>query len=188
MGDGVGGNQAERAAVTNQGECRRTGLAFDFILVSAVWMHVAPSDRARAFRKLITLLKPGGCLAITLRSGPAEAERRFHPVSAEEIRSLARDHGAFVEREVTDDHFGRGEIRWTQLAVRLPDDGTGALPLLRHVILNDDKSIDQLPADRLLRAAQDRILDWWHAAYRSDPQHPLAERFGRIFVEVGSET
>ena len=46
------------------------------------------------------------------------------------------------------------------------------------MILNDDKSIDQLPADRLLRAAQDRILDWWHAAYRSDPQHPLAERFG----------
>lgn len=119
----------------------RTGLAFDFILVSAVWMHVAPSDRCRAFRKLITLLKPGGCLAITLRSGPAEGERTFHPVSAEEIRSLARDHGAFVEPELTaDDCFGRGEIRWTQLAVRLPDDGTGALPLLRHVILNDDKS------------------------------------------------
>ena len=119
----------------------RTGLAFDFILVSAVWMHVAPADRSRAFRKLITLLKPGGCLAITLRDGPVEAERRFHPVSAAEIRSLARDHGAFVERDVpAADHFGRGEIRWTQLAVRLPDDGTGALPLLRHVILNDDKS------------------------------------------------
>ena len=119
----------------------RTGLAFDFILVSAVWMHVAPSDRSRAFRRLITLLKPGGCLAITLRSGPAEAQRRFHPVSAEEIRGLARDHGAFVEREApAADHFGRSEIRWTQLAVRLPDDGTGALPLLRHVILNDDKS------------------------------------------------
>lgn len=119
----------------------RSGLAFDVILVSAVWMHVAPSDRARAFRKLITLLKPGGVLAITLRLGPAEADRTFHPVSAAEIRSLARDHGAFVEREVTaDDLLGRREIRWEQLAVRLPDDGTGALPLLRHVILNDDKS------------------------------------------------
>ena len=31
-------------------------------------------------------------------------------------------------------------MRWTQVAVRLPDDGTGALPLLRHIILNDDKS------------------------------------------------
>ena len=119
----------------------RTGLAFDVILVSAVWMHVALSDRARAFRKLITLLKPGGVLAITLRSGPDEAGRTFHPVSAAEIRSLARDHGAFVERETTaDDQLGRREIRWEQLAIRLPDDGTGALPLLRHVILNDDKS------------------------------------------------
>lgn len=119
----------------------RTGLAFDVILVSAVWMHVAPSDRARAFRKLITLLKPGGVLAITLRHGPAETERRLHPVSAAEIKSLARDHGAFVERETTaDDQLGRREVRWDQLAIRLPDDGTGALPLLRHVILNDDKS------------------------------------------------
>ncbi|MCY4662870.1 MAG: methyltransferase domain-containing protein [Acidobacteria bacterium] len=119
----------------------RTGLAFDFILASAVWMHVAPSDRARAFRKLITLLKPGGALAITLRSGPAEPARRFHPVSADEVRVLARDHGAFVEREVdADDYLGRENVRWTQLAIRLPDDGTGALPLLRHVILNDDKS------------------------------------------------
>ncbi len=119
----------------------RTGLAFDVILVSGVWMHVAPSDRARAFRKLITLLRPGGVLAITLRHGPSEAERRFHPVSAAEIKSLARDHGAFVEREATaEDRLGRNEIRWEQLAIRLPDDGTGALPLLRHVILNDDKS------------------------------------------------
>jgi hypothetical protein len=30
-------------------------------------------------------------------------------------------------------------VRWTQLAVRLPDDGSGALPLLRQIILNDDK-------------------------------------------------
>ena len=119
----------------------KTGLAFDFILASAVWMHVAPSDRARAFRKMITLLKPGGVLALTLRSGPAEPARRFHPASADEIRTLARDHGAFVEREIeADDYLGRDDIRWTQLAIRLPDDGTGALPLLRHVILNDDKS------------------------------------------------
>ena len=119
----------------------RTGLSFDVILANAVWMHVASSDRARAFRKLITLLKPGGVLAITLRRGPTEAGRTVHPVSAAEIKRLARDHGAFVERENTaDDLLGRREIRWEQLAIRLPDDGTGALPLLRHVILNDDKS------------------------------------------------
>jgi SAM-dependent methyltransferase len=38
----------------------RLGLSFDMILLSAVWMHVLPADRTRAFRKLVTLLKPGG--------------------------------------------------------------------------------------------------------------------------------
>jgi SAM-dependent methyltransferase len=75
----------------------RTGLSFDFILLSAVWMHVAPIDRARAFRKLINLLKPGGLLAITLRHGPSEAPRGMHPVSLDEVVKLAREHGAFTE-------------------------------------------------------------------------------------------
>ena len=119
----------------------KTGLSFDVILLSAVWMHVAPSDRDRAFRKLVTLLAPGGLLAITLRSGPAAAERGFHPATAAEVRTLARNHGAFVEYHSTvDDYLGRPGVRWTNVAVRLPDDGTGALPLLRHIILNDDKS------------------------------------------------
>ena len=119
----------------------KAGLSFDVILLSAVWMHVAPTERARAFRKLVTLLRPGGLLAITLRSGPADAERGLHEVSADEIKVLARDHGAFVEREgSTEDHLGRYEIQWTHLGIRLPDDGTGALPLLRHIILQDEKS------------------------------------------------
>jgi len=71
----------------------RLGLSFDVILLSAVWMHVLPADRARAFRKLVTLLKPGGCMAITLRHGPAEPERGIHAASQAEIERLARGHG-----------------------------------------------------------------------------------------------
>jgi SAM-dependent methyltransferase len=119
----------------------RLGLSFDLILLSAVWMHIPLVDRARAFRKLVTLLKPGGCIAITLRHGPAEIARGIHDVSQGEIEHLSRAHGAFVERAATSkDELGRGTVTWTQLAVRLPDDGSGALPLLRHIILNDDKS------------------------------------------------
>ncbi|MDA0702965.1 MAG: class I SAM-dependent methyltransferase [Proteobacteria bacterium] len=119
----------------------KTGLSFDFILLSAVWMHVPPSDRSRAFRKLINLLKPGGVIAVTLRDGPAKRERGIHEVSSVEVETLAREHGAFVERTIGgEDRLGRKEVHWTQIAFRLPDDGTGALPLLRHVILNDDKS------------------------------------------------
>jgi SAM-dependent methyltransferase len=149
------------AAMTNEGQRRHTdarirwvrdrlpgldatfrlGLSFDFILLSAVWMHLPSQDRPRAFRKLISLLKPGGFLAITFRERPASPERGMHPASMAEVERLARAHGAFVERAVEDkDQLERADVRWTQLIIRLPDDGTGALPLLRYIILNDAKS------------------------------------------------
>ena len=78
-------------------ETIRLGIAFDLILASAVWMHVPPDQRSRAFRKLVLLLKPGGVLALTLRHGPADPERAMHGVSAGEIETLARAHGAAVE-------------------------------------------------------------------------------------------
>ena len=119
----------------------RTGLTFDLILLSGVWQHVAPGDRPRAFRKLVRLLNPGGVLAITLRMGAIDPEREMHPVSRDEIEALARGHGAFVERCVdSKDRLGRADVRWIQVAVRLPDDATGALPLLRHVVLQDAKA------------------------------------------------
>jgi len=119
----------------------RRGQAFDFILLSAVWMHVPPTDRPRAFRKLVSLMKPGARMAITLRHGPGAPGQSVHEVSVAEIEALCRDHGAYVEQrhEAVPDLGGRREVSWTQLIVRLPDDGTGALPLLRQIILNDSK-------------------------------------------------
>lgn len=117
------------------------GIHFDIILLSAVWMHIAPFDRMRAFRKMVLLLKPGGCLFISLRYGPAEPERFIYTANLEEVESLARQHGAYIEQaERTDDKIGRTDVYWMQVIIRLPDDGVGALPLLRHVILNDAKS------------------------------------------------
>ena len=114
---------------------------FDLILINGVWQHVAKSDRKRAFRKVINLLKPDGVLAISLRHGPEVPGKKVHAVSVEEIESLARDHGAFVAyRNEVEDSLGREEVCWTNLVIRFPDDGTGALPLLRHVILEQSKS------------------------------------------------
>ena len=118
----------------------RTGLSFDFILVNAVWMFVAPGQRGRAFRKLVTLLKPGGAIALTLR-GPVEVGRGMHEVSPDEIEQLARRHGAYVDcTGSAPDFLGRRQIEWDHVLVRVPDDGTGALPLIRRIVLNDDKS------------------------------------------------
>ncbi|MDP5052571.1 MAG: class I SAM-dependent methyltransferase, partial [Congregibacter sp.] len=44
--------------------CAR-GLHFDLVLLGAVWMHLLPGTRERAFRVLSELLKPKGVLVIT---------------------------------------------------------------------------------------------------------------------------
>ena len=71
---------------------RALGRRFDLILLSAVWMHVAPNGRERAFRILSELLGPSGLLVITLRRGGDAAEnaaRGFHDTSADELISYA---------------------------------------------------------------------------------------------------
>ena len=119
----------------------RLGAAFDVILLSAVWMRVAPAERARAFRKLVTLLKPGGILALSLRHGLPVVGRDMHPVDLAEVEALARRQGlVMVTAEAAPDRLGRSEVTWVQVVLRLPDYGTEALPLLRHVILNDAKA------------------------------------------------
>src|SRR4030088_2380505 len=80
----------------------RLGLSFDFILLNAVWMHVSPIDRQCAFRKIITLLKPGGCVALTFRS--PDPSRGMFPASTEEIERLSRAHGAVVEGALNSPH------------------------------------------------------------------------------------
>lgn len=119
----------------------RLGLTFNFILLSAVWMHLPQSVRARSFRKLILLLKPGGVIAFTLRHGPGEPDRPMYSVSVDELEKLARNHGAeVIFSQSSKDELGRSEVRWSHIAIRLPDDGTGALPLLRYAILSSEKS------------------------------------------------
>ena len=160
------------------GVISRSGLSFDLILLSAVWMHLPEGERPRAFRKMITLLKPGGLLAMTLRLGPADIKRGIHSVSSEEVEGLARDHGAFVEKQtVAMDLLDRDDIHWIQMAIRLPDDGTGAFPLLRHVILNDDKSSTYKLA--LLRTLS-RVADGAAGLARSNDDDHVAVPLGLV--------
>ena len=92
---------------------------YDFILLSAVWMHVAPEQRASAFEALVQLLGLNGILAITLRCGPTPAERAMYEVSEQEVRHLADRFGVKVLRCVTaPDQSGRSEISWIQMALQ----------------------------------------------------------------------
>lgn len=117
------------------------GRAFDLILVSAVWMHIHPSNRARAFRKLVSLLKPGGTLIISYRNGGFGDGREDFPISFDGLQRLAMQHGIGVKlTRRSADRLERPGVEWETVVLQLPDDGTEALPLLRHITLNDSKS------------------------------------------------
>jgi len=120
---------------------RRLGLSFDLIVLSAVWMHIPPEARQRSLRKLATLLAPKGRIAISLRLGPSEPERAMYEVSLPELSNLAQQFGLRIVRtNDSQDKLGRREVSWVNVVLGLPDDGLGALPLLRHLILVDEKS------------------------------------------------
>jgi len=149
-------------------QVRRLGLTFDLILLSAVWMHVPPASRQRALRKLATLLSPNGRIAISLRIGPPDTDRAMYEVTLSELTAMAQQFGLRLVRTAeSPDRLGRPEISWTTAVLGLPDDGLGALPLLRHLILNDGKSSTYKIA--LLRILA-RIADTAAGAVRHEPE------------------
>jgi hypothetical protein len=89
------------------------------------------------------LLKPGGTLVITLRHGSDEQENRkrgFHPVSAAELALFAQRRAVVMKDPVRQPDQTRAHVEWETVVFTIPDDGTGSLPLLRHIIVNDNKS------------------------------------------------
>jgi SAM-dependent methyltransferase len=112
---------------------------FQLILISAVWMHLTPVQHERAMRIVSELLAPGGMLVISLRLGP-DAAGRFHPIGADELIRLAQDRALVNKRRFRGNDLRRQEVEWDTVVFQLPDDGTGSLPLLRHIIVNDNKA------------------------------------------------
>ena len=124
-------------------EVFRLQTKFDLILLSAVWMHIAPSSRERAFRKLSSLLKPNGKLIISLRHGICDDERTMYDVSADELAKFASQFGLtyrLLTSEQSADVLGRDGVTWQTVMLTLPDNGTGAFPLIRNIVVNDSKS------------------------------------------------
>lgn len=159
-------------------------ISFDLILLSAVWMHVQQSDRARAIRKLANLLKPGGKLVISLRHGQTNEERKqrkMHNVCADELKRLAADVGLFTKLETPkeEDKLGRNHVSWQIMVLQMPDDGTGAFPFIRHVALNDGKSATHKLA--LLRVLL-RIADGHPGAVLRRESSPFGDR---VILPVG---
>ena len=102
----------------------RSKLTFDLVWVSAVWMHVPRSVRARGFRKLVSVTSPGASMMFSLRQGPSPLDRPMEPARAADVEELARRHGLHTIRRVRiPDAGGRKEVSWEVVWLRLPDIG-----------------------------------------------------------------
>lgn len=94
---------------------------FSPILLSAVWMHVAPAERECAFKTLVSLLRPGGLLAVTLRLGEPDTERGMLGVTVEELLAFGASYGLTVAHNgVSADALGRPDVAWGEVALRRP--------------------------------------------------------------------
>lgn len=159
-------------------------VSFDLILLSAVWMHIPPSDRARSIRKLANLLKPGGKLVISLRHGQTYEEckqRKMHHVCADDLKKLATDVGLFTKLETPkeEDKLGRNHVSWQTVVLQMPNDGTGAFPFIRHVAINDGRAATHKLA--LLRVLL-RIADGHPGAVLRRESSPFGVR---VILPVG---
>ncbi|MBY0332884.1 MAG: class I SAM-dependent methyltransferase [Acetobacteraceae bacterium] len=98
----------------------RRGVAFDVVMVTAVWMHLDEAERLRAMRHVSALVRPGGVLAMALRHGPIPAGRRMFDVGAEETIGLATEGGLTLARRLDEEPslLGAAEVKWTRLAFR----------------------------------------------------------------------
>lgn len=89
---------------------------FDLVLITAVWMHLAPAECPPAMAAVAGLLAPGGRLAVTLRHGPVPPGRRMFDLPPEHTVTLARSHGLrLLHRGERGDLHGRTDVSWTEL-------------------------------------------------------------------------
>jgi len=102
-----------RARVQNRGE------RFDFVMMTAVWMHLDAAERTRAMECVTSLVAPGGLMTLSLRHGPVPAGRRMFDVSPAETRALAARHRlSTVYEKERPSVFNADGVWWDVLAFR----------------------------------------------------------------------
>lgn len=93
---------------------------YDFVLLSAVWMHIALHEREISLNRISKLLKLGGRLAITLRIGQPDPTRMMYPVSTEELLNQSKKinlNPIYISRE-TKDSLKRNEVTWKKIVLQ----------------------------------------------------------------------
>jgi SAM-dependent methyltransferase len=106
-------------AKVRRDEKARGDTGFDVFVMSAVWMHLQPDERAQTMRHIAAMARPGALLYVSLRHGPAPEDRPMFDNSVAEIIALAALYGARAEVAGADrDRQGRAGVKWEYVALR----------------------------------------------------------------------
>ena len=93
---------------------------YDLILLSAVWMHLPKYERPPTLKRLAELLSENGAMYISLRFGPNDEARPMHPVSYEELATLAESNGLKARNlnsVLGKDGLQRDDVKWVTVEV-----------------------------------------------------------------------
>jgi len=95
---------------------------FDFVLCSAVLMHLPAATLPRCFRALSAITAPRGKVAISVRAPtPSDPKRIFHDHSPTTLRKAAEASGLVVVDEGQSvDVLGRAVIDWRWIVFQRP--------------------------------------------------------------------
>jgi len=94
-------------------------ISFDLILLSAVWMHIAPVDRQTSLNNVFSLLNDNGCFVITLRHGNSPDERKMFEITSEEVIKGLQKYPVELIRQTKDiDALKRRGVWWETLVFR----------------------------------------------------------------------
>lgn len=75
------------------------GRQFDFLVLTAVFMHLPEPARAPALAKLAELALPGAIMLLSLRHGPIPPERIMYDIPADEVTAMADRAGFGLIRQ-----------------------------------------------------------------------------------------
>ncbi|UHH10130.1 class I SAM-dependent methyltransferase [Luteimonas fraxinea] len=93
---------------------------YDFILLSAVWMHIEPRDRPLSLQSMKQLLSIDGSIALTLRIGAELPDRPMYPIDVCEFiaQSAAAGLEVIYQGRKSEDYLKRTEVRWIKIVLK----------------------------------------------------------------------
>ncbi|NMH60654.1 class I SAM-dependent methyltransferase [Alteromonas ponticola] len=90
-----------------------SGVLYDLILVSALWMHLNTAQQLQSMKRLYSLLSDNGVLIITLRYGTFDDNRIGFNVDKDRLIDEANSLGLSVLHQNSEmDRLNRSDVSW----------------------------------------------------------------------------